>query len=243
MKKHWQSIVIALLLVIIAAIFIFGRELGCNSPSKQAAIADSTSTKVLTKQDSVALLKKQLEDAKNALKNKKNGSGNSHIIVDVNLKDQRQQPSQQQQQQSIVTQKEVPQQQQIIVPQNEDGVKNPVSTDVERTKATINEFCTRLGGFKDRWIPHLAIENNEQFTNLKDNGQNSWNFLLPSTSTLDYPSGIAGQLKDGRYFVSAELIDRYLEDSDNGIVESRASRNYWQFHKMQKVGDYYIDIK
>lgn len=241
MKKHWQTVIIVWLVIALAVILIFGKNIGCNGPSDKPATTtvgsvDSTK-KQLPTVDSVSLLKKQLQEA---LKKKKSGVS-GHITVDVVVKDQREQPTEKNNAAVQPTVSPVKSQVQAVI--HDDGVKNPVGTNDERTKATLNRVCFRLGGFEDRWIPQLAVEANEQFDNLEDNRQNSWNFWLPAANTLESPSGLVGQLKDGRYFVSADLIDRYLQDSDNGIVESRASRNYWQFRKMEKVGNYYIDIR
>jgi hypothetical protein len=151
----------------------------------------------------------------------------------IYLKDQRKD--------SAVEKPEQKTEQKVADQPDKSGIKNPENTSYPQRKQKVdNEVCFRLGGFEKRWIPQLAIESDEVFTNLKDNGYRSWNFIIPSVG-LDSPSGQVGMLNNGKYFIAAELIDRYLEDSDNGVIESRSAWNSWQFKTMIKSGDYYID--
>lgn len=186
----------------------------------------------------------ELQEAQNALKNKKTGMGirhSGHVSVDVVLKDQRTK------EQSTVTPIVL---QPVVLQDLSDNLKNAgvpnMSTKVfTGTNKEIPDIqlCAWLGRDETKWLPQLAIQDGENFSNQKDNGYQSFNWSFPRGGEFDQPTGISGRLKDGRNFVIAELVDRYLQDCDVKIVESRCNYDAWLFREMFKTDDgkYYIN--
>lgn len=95
-------------------------------------------------------------------------------------------------------------------------------------------FCLRYGGDENRHLPHLAIHDGIIAV---DNNKSGYNWLV---TPIDKIMGDWGFTKDGTFFVSTRLVERYLIRSDKGLVEIKAAATGWQAKEMRKSGDYYI---
>lgn len=95
-------------------------------------------------------------------------------------------------------------------------------------------FCLRYGGDENRHLPHLAIHDGIIAV---DNNKSGYNWLV---TPIDKIMGDWGFTKDGTFFVSTRLVERYLMRSDKGLVEIKAAATGWQAKEMRKSGDYYI---
>ncbi len=121
--------------------------------------------------------------------------------------------------------------------------KKPVVKDLSdiyyESTAKIIYFCVDLGNNPGHYLPHLAILNGEDFgKNAQKNNQGGYNLVinkLSSKITGDY-----GVTEEGIFFISKKLIDRYISQSDRGLVEIKTTATNWQLKKMTISGNYYI---
>lgn len=99
------------------------------------------------------------------------------------------------------------------------------------------KFCVRLGQNEGRHLPHLAMLDGDNFDNSEDNTKSGFNWSVTPT---DGYSGLYGVTKSGTFYVAASIIEKYLESSDNGIVELKSTATGWSAKKMYKENGYYI---
>lgn len=96
------------------------------------------------------------------------------------------------------------------------------------------KFCVRLGGSENRHLPHLAIYDG---IIAQENNLSGYNWVvLPSRNM----TGDWGVTEDGTFYVISSLIDKYLTNSDRGIVELKGPATNWKAEQMSKSGGYYI---
>jgi hypothetical protein len=102
------------------------------------------------------------------------------------------------------------------------------------------KLCLRFGGKDNRYWPHIGIIDGsiKIDQNIEGNGEKGYNFLLPgAVSTM---KGDIGITRDLTFFVSANIIDKYMLPSDNGLVEIKAPGTSWVAQPLTRFGDYYI---
>lgn len=102
------------------------------------------------------------------------------------------------------------------------------------------KLCLRFGGKDNRYWPHIGINDGSMKidANIEGNGEKGYNFLLPgAVSTM---TGDIGITRDLTFFVSANIVDRYMLPSDNGLVEIKAPGTGWVAKPLTRFGDYYI---
>lgn len=101
------------------------------------------------------------------------------------------------------------------------------------------KWCSRLGGNEGRHLPHLAISDGIIG---EENGISGFNWL--ETELCEKIEGDRGLTTTGTFFVIKSFIDKYMIQSDRGIVEIKAPATGWQPKKMtierHNGVDYYV---
>ncbi len=147
----------------------------------------------------------------------------NRLVIDVRVNDQRETPVRQVYQEPVIAKAYVPEARTAFI-SSETETAFPSFYYEEK----VIKMCLRLGGDNNRHLPHLGI-----FDGIiaQDNSISGYNWVLTPTETI---TGDWGITRDGTFYVSIKLVDRYITKSDKGIVEIKAPATNWLPVKMKK---------